>query len=529
MQRARTIDSHGFPTLRQRRLRSHAMAWDVIVVGAGATGAVIAARASEDPNRTVLLVEAGPDYARPADLPQDLRDGHDNSYVDHDWRLRHTSVAERDDPFPRGRVTGGSSAVNTTIALRGIPADYDHWAELGNPEWAWRNVLPAFNRLERDLDHGAEPYHGDSGPISIRRWKPDELVPTQAAFLEAAEAFGFPPCEDVNAPDAVGAGVMAMNKLGRLRISTAMGYLSAARYRDNLTIMADTLTVRVVIEQGRAVGIETESGEVLRGDLVVLSAGAIHTPGVLVRSGVGDKDELDGLGIDTMAEVPGVGANLSDHPALFVLLRPKFPEFCARDLPLVQTICRYTSRGSDSPLDVNIELMTRTGRDTDSPMFMLAPSLEQVDGRGTLRQSSADPNSAPMIMQHFGENKRDIERHVNALEDALALAYQAPLAEFIEAVTFPDDARRSRADLERLASRVSASGYHPSGTAKMGPSDDSMAVVDQYGRCHAVDGLVVADASIMPTVPRANINLSSIMIGEMVGEWIRTEPARYGL
>lgn len=505
------------------------MAWDVIIVGAGAAGAVIAARVSEDPNRTVLLVEAGPDYATPGDLPRDLRDGHDNSYVDHDWGLSHTSVAERNDPFPRGRVTGGSSAVNTTIALRGIPADYDHWAALGNPEWAWHKVLPAFNRLERDLDHGAESYHGDAGPISIRRWKSDELVPTQAAFLEAAEAFGFPRCEDVNAPDAIGVGVMAMNKLGRLRISTAMGYLSAARHRDNLTIMPGTLTVRVVTEQGRAVGIETESGDVLRGALIVLSAGAIHTPGVLVRSGVGDKSELDRLGVEKVAEVPGVGANLSDHPALFVLLRPKFPEFCARDLPLVQTICRYTSRGSDSPLDVNIELMTRSGRDPDNPLFMLAPSLEQVDGRGTLRQRSADPNSSPVIKQHFGENTRDIERHVNALEDTLELARLAPLSDFIEAIAFPDEERRSRADLERLASRVSASGYHPCGTVKMGPLDDPMAVVDQYGLCHAVDGLVVADASIMPTVPRANINLSSIMIGEMVGEWIRTEPARYGL
>jgi choline dehydrogenase len=355
------------------------------------------------------------------------------------------------------------------------------------------------------------------------------LVPTQAAFIEAALEHGFPASDDVNAPDAVGVGKMAMNKLGRLRISTALGYLSAARYRDNLTIRSDTTVDRVVIDNGRAVGVETASGDRVAARIVVVSSGAIHTPGVLVRSGVGDPEELARLGIEPVAKVPGVGANLSDHPALAVMLRPKFPEFCAPELPLVQTICRYTSEESDTPLDVNIELITRAmGRD-GTPLFMLAPSLEQVDGRGRVRQTSADPDSMPTIETRFGENDRDVRRHVTALEDAITLTRLAPLQEFIDDVVFPDTGRGSRAELEHVARRVSASGYHPCGTAKMGPVDDPTAVVDQFGRCHAVEQLVVADASIMPTVPRANINLSSIMIGEMVGEWLRTEPGRYGL
>ena len=504
--------------------------WDVVIVGAGAAGAVVAARASEDPHRSVLLLDAGPDYPVAAELPEDLRDGHDNSYVDHDWGLRYTPVNDRrDDRFPRGRVTGGSSAVNTTIALRGTPADYDEWASLGNPAWSWASVLPAFNRLERDLDFGAEPYHGDAGPISIRRWTDDELVPTQAAFIQAAVEQGFPACDDVNAPDAIGVGAMAMNKLGRLRISTAVGYLSTARHRANLTIQPDTTVNRLVIENGRAVGAETTSGDWISARLVVVSAGAVHTPGVLVRSGVGERSELDRLGISRVAEVPGVGANLADHPALAVTMKPKFPELCAADLPLVQTICRYTSGGSESPLDVNIELITRARDRSNQPLFMLAPSLEQVDGRGRVRQTSADPDAMPAIEPSFGVNDRDVTRHAAALEDALALAHAAPLTDFVDEIVFPDTARRSRADLEHLARRVPASGYHPCGTAKMGPADDEMAVVDEYGRCHAVDQLVVADASIMPTVPRANINLSSIMVGEMIGEWLRTEPARYGL
>jgi len=507
---------------------------DLVVVGAGASGAPLAARASEDPNRSVLVLEAGPDYAAIEATPDDLRDGHQNSLVKHDWGLEYSPTEQRPgQPLPRGRVTGGSSAVNTCIFLRGVPEDYDDWADRGNPEWAWDNVLTTFKRLERDLDYGHEAHHGDAGPISIRRYPPSELTTLHQAFLATAEELGYPDCPDQNDPDAWGSGPQPMNKLGQLRVSTASAYLAPARLRPNLRIEGGLHTDRVVIENGRAVGVEAidGAGERHRFDAkcVVLAAGAIHTPGILLRSGVGPKADLDRLGVDTNADVPGVGNHLSDHPALFVMCRPTDQSLVARDQPIIQTILRYTSPDGRDRMDLQIEQLTFVGRVND-PYFGVAAILEQVDGVGDLVYPSKDPYAAPHIAPHFCENQRDVERLADCFEDALRFTETGPLAELTDEVVFPSpDRATSRDDIIALLRRFAASGYHPCATAHMGPADDPTAVVDQYGRCHAIDGLVVADASIMPTVPRANTNPTSIMIGETIGEWLRTEPARYGL
>ncbi len=507
--------------------------WDIVIVGAGSAGSAIAARASEDPNRTVLLIEAGPDYPDLAATPFDLVNSHNNSYTVHDWGFEYQPTRGRSVNFPRGRVVGGSSAVNTTIALRSLPEDHAEWADAGNPDWAWEKVLPAYRRMERDLDFGHLPYHGDAGPITIRRYPQSELEPQHQAFLETARLLGYPDCPDANAPDSVGSGPQPMNKLGRLRVSCAVGYLAPARIRPNLTIRADTLVRRLVCENGTCTGVEVETAGVvsrIRAKLTVLAAGAIQSPAILMRSGIGPPDELERHGIDVTASAPGVGRNLSDHPAISVVCAVKDGAIIDFDAPIIQTILRYTAAGSEKRNDLQIEQISFAGRRGGPPLFSVAAVLEYQYGRGELRLASADPHAAPVIDNRFCEDDRDTERLLSCLKDAMAFTRTGPLADMIEAVTFPDPARPDDdVALKGLIRRFAGSGYHPSATVKMGPMTDPMAVVDQRGCCHFQEGLVVADASILPFVPRANTNLSAILVGEMIGEWLRTEPGRYGL
>jgi choline dehydrogenase len=506
--------------------------FDAIVVGAGSSGCAVAARASEDPNRTVLLIEAGPDYSDLAATPFDLVNGHTNSVTAHDWKFAHHPTSTRELRFPRGRVTGGSSAVNTAIALRGMPEDFEEWAELGLSEWDWRGVLPAYKRLERDLDFGDRDYHGDAGPITIRRYPPSEMRLQHLAFLEAARALGYPDCPDANDPSGWGSGPQPMNKLGRLRVSCAVGYLAPARIRKNLTIRAETLVTRVLAENGRCTGVEVRSSdgsvETLRAKLVVLSAGAIMTPAVLMRSGLGPSEQLEKHSIPVVRHMPGVGQNLSDHPALSVTMRPKDPSIVDHDMPIIQTILRYTAEGSDKRNDLQIEMISFSGR-REQPQFAIAGVVEYQFGRGEIVLASADPDAPPLIHQRFCEDERDLARLIGCYKDVLRFARTKPISDLVENFDFPRGGAPSDGDIAMLVRRFAGSGYHPCGTAKMGVASDPQAVVDQYGRCHGIDGLVVADASIMPFVPRANTNLTAIMIGEKIGEWLRTRPATYGL
>ncbi len=403
--------------------------YDLIVVGAGAGGAVVAARVSEDPRIGVLLIESGPDYPNLEALPEDLQNARHGSFFDHDWKLRYQpSSTSRDDiRFPRGRVTGGSSAVNTAIALRGQPSDYDAWASLGNPLWSWERVLPAFRRLETDLDFGDKPYHGDSGPLPIRRHPREELVPYQASYLDACRELGYPDAVDHNDPESTGYAPHPMNKRGTLRISTAIAYLVPARDRPNLTILPDTDVVRVLVERGEAAGVEvrTKAGatERISAREVVLAAGAIHTPPILLRSGIGPRAVLERIGIAVTKELAGVGEHLQDHPAIGPTLEPK-EGVADWDQPVIQTTLRYTATASSDFNDMQLEPLSFMHMPGGPRLLMgLVACVFKSYSYGRLVFESADVGAAPRIEMEYLSDERDYAKIMDGLRRAMDLVH----------------------------------------------------------------------------------------------------------
>ena len=338
------------------------MRYDVVIVGGGSAGCVLAARLSEDPGRSVLLVEAGPDYPDLESLPPDLRYGNNLAaqvpYTSHLWPFVGTLVPGQTEPAPvtRARVMGGGSAINGQVFLRGFAADFDYWASMGNHEWTYDKVLPYFIKCETDRDL-KNPNHGSDGPVPVRRHKRQDWLPFQDAFYRSSVNHGFAECQDLNGPQATGVGPTPVNNLGGERISMARVYLHPARSRSNLTVSPDTTATRVIFQKDRATGVEIERDgrrEVVQAGEVILSAGAIASAHLLMLSGVGPEEHLSRAGIPVIHQLPGVGSNMREHPLFRVYARAREGVPMDADAPWFQIMLLYTAEGSRATNDMQL-------------------------------------------------------------------------------------------------------------------------------------------------------------------------------
>ena len=509
--------------------------YDVIVVGAGSAGCSLASRLTEDPGRSVLLLEAGPDYADLNALPGPVRDGNDQSPGDedspHNWSFvgRATGRRDRAMPVPRGKLIGGSSSVNGQVFLRGIPEDFDSWESQGNAEWGYLKVLPYFRKMERDLDI-RDDFHGTDGPIPIRRHRRDSLAPVQRAFLEACVGTGFSEVADMNSPQCTGVGLIPMNQANGVRMSTFLTHLEPSRHRLNLTVRGKVLARKVLFDGKRAVGVQVESGGqtfTVEGSEIVLSAGAIGSPHLLMLSGVGPVGDLARAGVPVVHDLPGVGENMRDHPAVDVRARVKEDVVLEENTPRVQFILRFTSRESGTRNDIHLLPHSfhgpRIGTDAGAGGFVIdcQVQLELAAGAGRMRLASSDPRVQPELDYHFLEDPWDLQRLREAVRVAVGILEHPAYRDIVEERVWPEDEHlQSDDNLDAWLLEHVTTCQHISGTCKMGPSSDPMAVVDQYGRVRGLEGLRVADASIMPDVVRANTNATSIMIGERISDWL---------
>ncbi len=523
---------------------------DYVIVGAGSAGCVLANRLSADPAKNVVLIEAGGRdsnflFRMPAGFFPLMQTGKGN------WNFETVPQKHLENRvlyFPRGKVWGGSSAINGMVVSRGNAADYDRWAQLGNAGWSWADCLPWFKAIESYPD-GDPATRGHDGPMKVTQSPLDTMNPVPRAFLDAGVEAGHPFNPDLNAGHPLGMARMQGNYANARRQSASATYLEPALGRPNLTVISKALVHRILIEGGRAVGVEYSQGRktfTQRATAeVILCGGAINSPQVLQLSGIGDPADLVPLGIAVKHELPGVGKNLQDHLSVTVKHRLSLPISSLNDLkPLatLKALAEYflfsTGTTVTSGLDAWAHLKSRTDLENPDIQMYCVPLMYNDHGRdvikehgflvsingtnpasaGSVRLASADPRQAPAIDPNFLSDPED----ARVLREGIRLAREIIAQKAFEGMRAdeyaPGSAAQSDAELDSYIRQNANSIYHPVGTCKMG--QDGSAVVDEFLRVRGIAGLRVIDASVMPMVPSGNTNFPTMMVAERGASFI---------
>jgi choline dehydrogenase len=496
---------------------------DTIVIGGGTAGAAVAGELAARSDESVLLLEAGPDYGplEGGRWPADLLDARAIP-TSHDWGFNSgAQYGGRVIKFDRARVIGGCSSHNGCAAIWGSRLDYDNWAALGNPGWPTNELLPFF--------------HSGSERLHVRIPPRDEVTPYQRAWLDAAPHAGIPIVADLNDLDEnLGMAPSPANIVNGIRFNAAFGYLDSIRDRENLAVAGGVLTDRLVIRNGRVDAVKVirngREAATVRAGRVVITAGTYGSPAILIRSGVGNPADVRALGVEAVLDLPAVGLDLHDHPVVYLVfsgspkLEASMTEFGRRHwMPEEQTIAKARSSRCGAGFDLHLYPVGGSAADNPAAWYwLLAIACMTPRSRGSLKLRSADPGAQPILDHNYlgdpdGEDTRVL---IDGLQIGRAIASKPRLAALLGEEKQPGRQIATRDQIDRFVRLNVMHYYHPVGTCAMGPSHDRNAVVDAHGRVHGLDNCYVADASVMPVIPRANTNIPALVVGLRIASWL---------